>query len=268
MATIALMGPPGSGKSTMAIKTAVKRPVHVLDIDRKVRSMALLSSLPDVTVWELNEALGESGLRERMRSLMSNDPKAVRAPRGWSLFAEYCDKLENNEAAKAAGTIVLDSTTLLAQHMRAHMSYTLGKTKFNFDAWSAWATMWKELTTIFIDYALSHDKDLIFTFHEVASEVPGDTTTKVVVKQKEDVKQREYLGTMAVKIISAVEGSFARNFGAWFTDVYALSVEVTSDKPKWMCRVLPDGQRDLRCSFPVGEQAEWEPDLRKIRKGV
>jgi len=173
-------------------------------------------------------------------------------------------------------------------HMRAHIQFMTSKSKFQWDAWSTWKAMWEETTTVMIDYVLtcqkckkihqldekhdhaSDDKDLIFTIHERVSEKPGDRSTGVRIietpnpKTGVPSKTREYLGTMDILIAGSIEGQFGLQFGAYFTDVYRLFIEMNGDKPEWKCRVLPDGLRDLRCSFDVKGKAEWEPDFRKI----
>jgi len=264
MATIALMGPPGSGKTTMAVKTAVRRPVHLIDIDRKFRAQANLRDLRDVTVWELRETLSEDSLASRIKALAASE-KGVRPPKGYTTIANYIEGLEKDSDAQAAGTIVFDSTTQFQLHMREHMQFLEGKTKLTWDSWAAWGQLWREFTVIMIDYAIAQDKDLIFIFHERVSEVPGDKTDKVVLSRGEKGSlQRDYVGTMNVKIAGAIEGAFGLQFGTFFTDVYALYVEIINGVPQWRCRVLPDGKRDLRCSFDVSNHAIWTPDLSQI----
>jgi len=157
--------------------------------------------------------------------------------------------------------------------------------------------MWTETTTILIDYALSncycghgktkhrieeeevfeckeinclckifHSKNFVMILHERVSEKPGQQTGKVIVSTGgKGEKTREYIGTMDVRIAGSIEGAFGLEFGSYFTDVYGLRVEAERDKaPKWVCRVHPDNQRDLRCSFDTKNVLEFEPDFRKI----
>jgi hypothetical protein len=267
MATIALMGPPGSGKTTMACLTAPP-PVHVIDIDRKVKSMAAFRpglENGSITSHDIGETLTEDSMIARLNALVK-DEKMARPPRGWTNFANYCGELEKNEEARKAKTIVIDSYTQLAMHMKAHIQFLRGKSKFVWDDWSTWKSMWTEVTTILVDYALSNDKHLVITLHERVSEKPGQQTGKVMVTTgAKGEKSREYIGTMDVRIAGSIEGAFGLEFGSYFTDVYGLRVEAERDKPpKWVCRVKPDNQRDLRCSFNVGEAVEFEPDFRKI----
>lgn len=267
MAIVALMGPPGSGKTTMGALTAPRKPVHVIDVDRKIGSMASLQEAignGGLTYWTIDDPLTEDSLSQRLQSLVK-DEKSVRPPKGWTAFANYCGRLDTDPDAKGAGTWMVDSTTQLGLHLKAHIQWLRGKSKFVWDDWNAWASVWKETTTILIDAALSLDKDLIVTFHERVSEIPSESTSRVLVKSSEKGGvQREYLGAMDVKIAAAIEGAFGLTFGAFFTEVYALRVEIENGKPKWVCRVLPDGKRDLRTSFDVGGRAEWPPDFKLI----
>lgn len=272
MAILALIGGPGTGKSRMAYLTAPRRPVHVVDIDRKVRAMPIFKPALDkgeLTYKEIGDTIAEGGLKRRMDALVKAE-KMDRPPLGWTNFANYIQDIEKDENFIRAGTLVVDSYTILAQHARAHIQYMRGHSKFVWDEWSIWKAFWTETTTILIDTALAHNKDLIIIVHERVSEIPGDQTTRVVVTNKEGGKQREYQGTMDVKIAASIEGSFGLEFGAYFTDFYALDVVVDKDRnPTWKCRVLPEGQRDLRCSFDIRDQtgkvqAVWDPDLSKI----
>lgn len=296
MAIFALMGPFGSGKTTMACLTAVQKPVHVIDIDRKIRSMSLLQSAikkGEITFKEIGETIHEGSLAGRLKALVNND-KPDRPPRGWAVFADYCASLEKDEQARRAGTIVVDTYTQLAPHLRAHIQFLCGHSKYQWDEWSIWKSIWMETTTVLVDYALGScrvcggfldvkdspnvkdycptckdklgSKDLIVNLHERVSEVPGEGNKKVTVTvSAKGGKQRTYVGDMKVKIAGSIEGSFGIEFGTHFTDVYALKVIMDKDnKPKWICRVMPDEQRDLRCSFSMSH-TDWEPDFRQIR---
>jgi len=284
----ALMGPPGSGKSNMAVKTAPKQPVHCMDIDRKVRAQFLDSvKAGTLTFKEIGDTISEDGLRGRVHALVKNE-KPSRAPRGWNNFASVCEAADKDPLFQNAGTILIDSYTQLAPHLRAHIQFEAGKSKFVWDHWSVWKAMWQETTGILIDYCLhtatdgcmipegkfvcDHDKpekDLIITIHERVSEKPGDQTERVMVTKADGGgKNREYLGTMNVLICGSIDGAFGLEFGTYFSDVYALRVDVEKGKPEWVCRVHPDGKRDLRCSFPRAKEAEYEPNFKHIINGI
>src|SRR5258706_12091367 len=145
MASIALMGPPGSGKTSMACKTA-PGPVHVIDVDRKIASMSTFKALREsgvLTYKEIGETISEDGLEKRLSALIS-DSKSARAPLGWTNFANYCGQLEKDENAKKAKTLLVDSYTQLGLHLRSHIQFLRGKGKFAWDDWSTWKAMWTE----------------------------------------------------------------------------------------------------------------------------
>src|SRR5262245_60762947 len=99
--SICLMGPPGSGTTTMIARTAVQRPVHFIDIDRKVKSCGL--DLPDVTVWEIAEALTEDSMAARLKALVENR-KPSTAPLGWPRYSAMVDELPKRKESMEAGT--------------------------------------------------------------------------------------------------------------------------------------------------------------------
>jgi len=291
MAIIALMGPPGVGKSQMAL-TCLKKPLHVMDIDRKIRAMATYRTAVEkgeVSFKEIGETISEDGLSRRLKALVENK-KGDRPPRGWNNFANYCETADKDAQFLKAGTICLDSATQLAPHLRAHIQFETGKGKFIWDAWSVWKALWQETLTILIDYCLSTatdgckldinkrqlacehgcpEKDLIVIFHERVSEKPSEGTTQVrVTPSGEGGRTREYQGLMDVLICASIDGAFGLEFGTYFTDVYALRVDVDKNgTPEWVCRVHPDGQRDLRCSWPV-KHHEFEPNFLRIKNDV
>lgn len=271
MPTIVLMGPPGSGKSQMACKTAIKRPVHVLDIDRKLTGMAwvwpLLKS-KDVTYWELKQPLIRDKLGSRIRLLAKNENPALE-PLGWKTLCEYTDLvMEKSEEFKNAGTLVVDSATTMGDHLARAILFLddKGTSTLSPRNWASYQAAWKEVVTCFRDLCIREDKDLIFTVHERVSEIPGDSTSKVIRRKDpiSGITEREFIGTMDVKIATSINGQFGIEFPLHFEEVYHTYVEMDKDKnPVWRCRVLPDGRRDLRTSFPV-KQAVFPPDFKEI----
>lgn len=269
--SVLLIGPPGSGKTTMAALTAVRRPVHFLDIDRKIASMENVKPLiesNDVTFWELDEPLIEGGLKERARELGSSR-KPAKSPLGWPKFSQQCEALDREAEAKRAGTWVVDSMTRLGEHLMRYILFSdeKGISTMSPRDWGAWLSIWQETVTILVDAAKQQDKDIIFTVHERVSEIPGPNT-KIRYSYEGNQKQREYIGMLDVKIAASLGGQVGIQIGSYFEEVYGLSVELDekSDMPKWVCRVVPDGRRDLRTSFKVSK-AEFPPDFKIIWGG-
>ena len=137
MPIVALIGPSGAGKTVMACKTAIRRPVHVVDIDRKVASLAILRDLVDkgeITYKEVGETIQEDSIARRLEALVKND-KPARPPRGWTNLANYLGSIENDLTAKAAGTILIDSYTQMGLPLRSNIQYLAGLSKFEWDEW-------------------------------------------------------------------------------------------------------------------------------------
>lgn len=264
--TVILQGEPGSGKSLMACRTAVHKPVHVIDIDRKTRSAGWATPLladGSLTVWELAEPYDDENIKSRMWQLVENK-KPAKPPAGLTAFAEYMYKLPTLPEGKAAGTWLIDSTTLLNEHVKTHIMYLAGFNKFQFDEWASLKAWWMSTVSFLRDQAKENGKDLIFTVHERTGEKPGDKTSGV--KYETDAKgnrQRLLQGTLALKIWASIDGAFGELFGANADEYYWLHIDIVDGKPKWKCRIHPDGVRSLRTSF-MHSEAEHEPDFRKI----
>ena len=264
--TVSLQGPPGTGKTTMMCLTAVRKPVHVIDVDRKIMGQAnlmLAIAKKELSVWEVAEPLVEVAMAKRVHEL-TNNIKMTKPPKGWKTFAELVDQLAVDPTAQAAGTWGIDSWTFLTSHLLRHIMQVSDNRSGNMrpQDWGALLQMSQEALTIMMDLAKQYDKDLIVTVHEAVSEMPIPGT-KVMLKQQGDMKGRDYLGAMNLRVKAAIQGQFGLEFGRFFNESYALSVEVDNDKPKWVCRVKPDGVRDLRTSFDLPNE-EYEPDFRKI----
>lgn len=266
--TTALMGPPGSGKTTMACLTAFRKPVHAIDADRKILSQGNLRNAIDkkeLTVREVDEPLVEVALDRRVRELATNT-KMTKDPNGWIKFAQLVEELKTDADAQAAGTWFVDSWTRVNAHLLRHLMRVSDNKSGNMrpQDWGALLQMSQESMTILIDLARQYDKDLIVSVHERFSEIPK-AGGKVMMKQQGDMRTRDYVTPMDVKVAASVQGQFGNEFGAYFNEVYSLRVDMDGDKPRWVCRVHPDGVRDLRTSFML-TQSEFEPDFRKIWK--
>lgn len=267
-----LMGPPGSGKTIMIAETAVNRPVHFIDVDRKIMSNARLRPLidkGDVTVWELRETMDEETLKDRLMQTAKGKP-VIRQPRGWERFSEYMYKLPTTEEGKRAGTWAIDSWTLLGEHCKSLLMFVAQRNKASWDQWNGYLIMMRDTFSVLRDMSREHGKDIIITVHERSKDVPGERTTgvretRIATTSGNEGVSKEYLGTKDVKIAASIDGQFGLEIGAHLDEFYALKVEVDerTKKPVWRCRVKPDGVRDLRTSFNV-DFDECEPDFGVI----
>lgn len=272
--TTCLQGEPGSGKSRMACLTA-KKPVHVIDVDRKVQSagwaVAALAS-QELTFWEVSEAFDDTNIKSRItalaKSLTANKP--TMEPKGWGALAEMIYKLPTDPVSKAAKTWVVDSLTLANEHLKAMIMYHAGRSKYTFDQWSALKIGWMDTFSVMRDLARENDKDLIVTVHERVKEEPGDATKGVRMERVGEgdnaTLQKVFVGQQDVKVWASIDGAFGDLIGAQTDEYYYLYVDVANkEKPVWKCRVWPDGRRALRTSFML-DKPEFECDFRKIWK--
>lgn len=264
--TVILQGEQGSGKSMMMCKTALHKPVHIVDIDLKIRSAAWaipLIAAGALTYWELNEPYNDEHIKNRMHQLVKNE-KSIKQPMGLTLFAEYMYNLPNTPEGKAAGTWGIDSTTLLNEHVKAHIQHLAGHSKFVFDNWSALKMWWMSTISFIRDLAKENNKDLMFTVHERTGEKPGDKTAGVSYEMDaKGNRQRILHGRQDLKIWASIDGAFGELFGSNADEYYQLFVKMEDGKPTWRCRIHPDGVRSLRTSF-IHSQDEFDPDFSKI----
>lgn len=268
--TTLLIGPPGSGKTTMAALTSPRTPVHFIDVDRKLLTQQNIQQAikkGSVTCWEVSKPLIEDSLRRRAEQITKNEAPDM-SPLGWLELAELCEKLEKDPISKDAGTWVIDSATEVGAHLVRlilflNSQHKIDKSTFDPRMWGQHLQLWQETVSSLIDGARKFKKDLIITVHERVSEVPGANSKVIKSKGEGGVTNREYTGTMDVRVIPSIQGQFGLDMAKYFQEVYALDVEVDKEVPTWVCRVQPDGRRPLRTSFNV-DRAEFPPDFGYI----
>lgn len=272
--TIVLQGDPGGGKSRMGALTAIRKPVHVIDVDRKIASAGWAADAinkGELTYWELNEALDDSNLISRIKGLGSDLKKSAPSisPKGWPAFADLCYDLVKKPEGIAAGTWMLDSATLANEHAKMMLMHSAGRSKFTFDQWTSLKMVWMQTLSFLRDIARENDKDLIITVHERTKEEAGDRVTGIKLEPMAQpdggtALQKTYVGQMDVEVWASIDGAFGQLLGAQCDEYYHLYVDATNkDKPEWRCRVWPDGRRSLRTSFMV-DKAVHNPNFAEI----
>lgn len=264
--TCLLQAPPGAGKTTMACLTAVRKPVHVIDIDRKINNMISLKQArekSELTYWEVAEKLAEEGLYERAKNVAQNK-KPTQQPKGWIKFAELVSKLPTDLVSKNAGTWVIDSFTMATDHLTSLILYSSEKGRgfMNQREWGAYLQMCKETVVALYDGAKEHDKDLIILVHERNIDKPAKDARIFYDAEGE----RHIIGSVTTKTTPSVAGQFGEMMSKYFEEVYSLKVIIKNGKPEWVCRVHPEDGRDLRTSFNTKEILEFPCDFREIWK--
>jgi hypothetical protein len=276
MPTTLLLGQPGSGKSVMTCTTlpSDKYPVHVFDLDRKIKSMALLKPFLDdgrVTYVELNETFQEESLTEMVLNLASraeNKQKPTKKPLGWIMFDEMLTNASKgkDQGFSAAKTVLVDSFTVAVMHLMRLISFNAGTFAYEFKEWGALLQMCHISIMSIIDLCAITGKDLVMTVHERDWDVPDEHSKVTYSVGQQGASIRTRVGQAYIKTAASIPGQFGTQIGMLFTDVYGLSVETPKEKgePKWLCRVHPDWRRPfLRCSFPTLKH-EHAPNFKQI----
>lgn len=273
--TICLQGDPGSGKSQMAASIMDVLPqnetVHFVDIDRKILSAAWAEPFIEkgrLTVWELTEPIDKTNFAARISSLVKGDRPPV-MPQGWTKFGEYFNAHED-PAWKACGACVIDSATILNEHLKTHIMYLANRSKFTFDQWAALKSGWMDTLSALRDLHREHGKHLIVTVHERDKGQPGDKSTGIkteIVRSTESVSTQNVVqGIQDIKVWASIDGAFGDLIGAQMDEYYHLYINLVDgdvDKPQWLCRVKPDGKRSLRTSFNV-DKSVFRPRFKDI----
>lgn len=275
--TTCLQGEPGAGKSKMAIETCINPPVYCMDIDRKMRSAAWAQkhlASGRLHVWELSEPIDASNMQSRLMGLtkeLTTKGPTIR-PRGFPMWGEQWYRLTDVYREVKFGTVLVDSLTVLNEHMKSMIMYDAGRSKFTFDQWNALKIGWMDSFGVMRDTCIENGWDLIVTVHERIKEEPGDRTTGIKLETNVNIRtgessiQKIPQGTQEVKVWASIDGAFGDLIGALCDEYYHLYVDnPDKDNPVWRCRVKPDGRRSLRTSFEV-RQSVFDPDFRKIWK--
>jgi hypothetical protein len=266
MRTTLLLGNPGSGKTTMACLTAVRRPVFLLDVDWKARSMANLEDAikaGQLTYREVDEAFQEEDLEQSLKLLTANKKPTV-APRGWSTIARLIGDMDRKKdaAAAAAQTWVLDSWSRLVDHLDRDILYLdpNGTAVLSQRDWGHHNAALENTLSRVIAAARRQDKDLIITSHLKVVDLPGPHTKVIrTATGRPGESNRELLGTMDLRFAPSVGGQFAMRMGAFFEEVY----RVEGVNGQYRAYVRSDGRYDLRSSFKL-DKPDYPADFRQI----
>jgi hypothetical protein len=264
-----LLGRSGSGKTVAGALTAPKKPVILIDADRKAKSTSMLEPAiksGDLTILEITEPLAPGRLDHRVIALSQNK-KPIIPPTGWVQFATLVEDLFA-KANRPGGTLMIDSWTQLNDHLKRFIIYhdNQGHATLNDRNWGTFLNMNVEAIVALKDACAKTDMDLIVTVHEKTTDIPTKyTTTKRVAEAGVSRVVRE--GIVQSLIAPSIDGQFGVQMPAYFAEAYQCFVEASHDGvPVWRMRIKPDGIRDLRTSIDTPETVV-EPDLSKLWKG-
>ena len=237
--TFFLYGAPGSGKTTMAC-TAPK-PLLIIDADCKALEMHNLSrdykfDSDGITIKELDIPFSPGSLKEQ---LLGKKSAPTTMPMGYLQFVDIISELEDECPYK---TVVIDSLTMLNEHLKRYFLFATKKSQLAFDGWeftqSAYCDLFKAIKKI------KGVENFILIAHE----------RMVKVKEGEQV-----VGTV---IRPLIESSMKDKFGIFFNEIYYCSCTENNNVLSFKVRTMPDEEHIARTSMPLN--CIEEPDFIKI----
>ena len=178
-----LIGKGGSGKTTAACTG--RKPLFLIDVDKKAHEMINLKPLIDsgeLIIYDIKSKLIEDNLA--WRALNPDKPMKIQ-PTGYVEIIEVINQVLEGDIAQDCNTIVLDSLTRLAEHLKRLLIFHRGKGKFgkkvdadmNWPSWGSYLANLEELFSALMDFG---DKDFICIAHEKEM-VERDPITEVEI---------------------------------------------------------------------------------------
>lgn len=222
MSTIALIGRPGGGKTTLAASMASLGYIpHFIDVDCKIKTLNNLQPLIQegkITYAECPEPLTDRSLKSTALALPKDrHPKTM--PKGYLWIVEQIDKLEDDPPANADRIVpILDGMTSTAEHMKRLIRYHLKTYKLGFDGWDLVLDNWMELFDVF--------------FHRLPRIYPH---TIVIAHTKDD--KDEIVQTIETYLM--VDGSFKDKAAAFLEEIYFCYAKAQGMKKTFWVQTAP-----------------------------
>ena len=226
-----LYGKPGSGKTTAACTTP-RRPILIFDIDNKANQMYNIKHLVksrDVIIKPFSTPLVGDSLRDRA---LNPDKPMKNQPEGYLEIVDFLsDILEGKTEYSECKTIVIDSFTRLAEHLKRLLIYLRGQGKFGKDGrgsskregdmnWPSWGSYLSNIEELMTNIIALDTMDLILCAHEKSEEEKDQAT-----------------GTSSILgIWPMVEGAMMKKLSSYFDEVYYLNPKITTQTAEYRFR--------------------------------
>lgn len=260
MSTLAIWGPPGTGKTTVVVRTA-PRPLLVVDVDNKIGKMENLEvdlEDPNVIIVPIRKGLVEESLKARLKKMASvkdltSDATIVQEPLG---FAEIVDHVNAVSGCREKGlwptwvnregkeveiaTFFVDSGTRMLEHMKRFMLFYAHKGAITIPGWGVWLAQLEELMIV----SCAMQPNFIISFHE---------------------KKDQNALTGVIETLPSIEGQMASKIGSYFEEMYHTELEVNGEKKEYRFRTA---DTKLQCRTSHNMKVLTSANLSKVLPGL
>jgi hypothetical protein len=245
----AQIGEPGTGKSRSlrTILPFIKRqqkPFVIVDLDGKFTDDPVAAkAVKDGLFIHMDPGFRTStgSFLDRIKKI---DAVPAKPPEGWMKIGDIMDDLDQN-ADKFCGACI-DTLTMLEDHIKAFISFTNRRGKFEYDDWTSLQLSYKELFRFF--YALKMPLKIINMHSQL---------------EKEEATGR-------LKLMPKIQGGFRDIAGSYPTEFLLSFADPNPDKTKgpiYSWQIAPDARFTSRSNIFEGKlkiPQDWEPICKTL----
>lgn len=254
--TALITGSPGTGKTTMAL--TAPRPIHFLDVDRKMHLLATGVDLEQVTWSQYSSTL----TGKRKIAIRVGNEKNPTSPPGSDfdpkVFQEIVDEINTFVEMKEKGepfpfqTLVLDTISRAGEHLEALVKKLKGHTETTQGDWRDYLNIWIEVLSGLIS---------------LSSTGPSDDprcSCNIIVTTHDVIFQDELSKT--VKILPALPGQIASRLGGFFQESYYLIPTIKDNRMS--VDVLTHADSKYSLTSQLSDLVRIPADFRLILSGM